>query len=73
VKKRAATEFACPEDEIVIHSLPSGYLARGSRKEADYVVADGKATRNSEIRQAVYERPPVPIDSVPGTNSIGVH
>jgi hypothetical protein len=73
VRKRAATDFGCPEDEIVVHELASGYLARGCRKEAGYVVQDGRATRNSEIRRAtVDERPPLPIDRVPGTNSIGL-
>jgi hypothetical protein len=73
VRKRAATDFRCPEDEIVVHGLPSGYLARGCRKEAGYVVQDGRAMRNSEIRKAsVDERPPLPIDRIPGTNSIGL-
>ena len=36
-------------------------------------VQDGRATRNSEIKKATGdERPPLPIDSIPGTNSIGL-
>ena len=59
VRKRAANDFGCPEDEIVVHELPSGYLARGCRKEAEYLVQDGRVTRNSEITKAsVDERPP---------------
>ena len=74
VRKRAAVDFGCPEDEIVVHELPSGYLARGCRKEAVYFVQDGMVTRDSEITKAtVDERPPLPIDRIPDTNSIGVH
>ena len=74
VRKRAAVDFGCPEDEIVIHELPSGDLARGCRKEAVYLVQDGKVTRDSEVTKAtVDERPPLPIDRIPDTNSIGVH
>jgi len=73
VRKRAAMDFSCPEDEIVVHHVPSGYLARGCRKEADYVVQDGQATRNSEIRKAAFdERVPVPIDHIADTNSVGI-
>ncbi|HWE25001.1 MAG TPA: hypothetical protein VG496_13765 [Myxococcales bacterium] len=73
VRKRAANDFGCPEDEIVVHGLPSGYLARGCRKEAQYVVQDGRATRNSEITKAtIDERPAVPVDRVANTNSIGL-
>jgi hypothetical protein len=74
VRKRAAVDFGCPEDEIVVHEIPSGYLARGCRKEAVYLVQDGMVTRDSEITKAtVDERPPLPIDRIPNTNSIGVH
>jgi hypothetical protein len=74
VRKRAAVDFGCPEDEIVIHGLPSGYLARGCKKEAVYLVQDDNVTRESEITKAtVDDRPPLPIDNIPGTNSIGVH
>ena len=73
VRKRASSDFRCPEDEIVVHELPSGYLARGCRKEAEYLVEDGRVTRNSEITKAtVDERPPLPIDRIPNTNSIGL-
>ena len=73
VRKLAANDFGCPEDEIVVHELPSGYLARGCRKEAEYLVQDGRVTRNSEITKAmVDERPPLPIDRIPNTNSIGL-
>ena len=73
VRKHAATDFGCSEDEVVVHGLPSGYLARGCRKEAEYGVQDGRVTRNSPIRKAtVDERPPLPIDRIPGTNSIGL-
>ncbi len=73
VRKRAANDFGCPEDEIVVHELPSGYLARGCRKEAQYLVQDRAVNRNSEIRKAtVDERPELPIDRLPNTNSIGI-
>ena len=73
VRKRAANDFGCPEDEIVVHELPSGYLARGCRKQAEYVVQDSRVIRNSEITRAtVDERPPLPIDRIPNTNSIGL-
>lgn len=73
VRRRAATDFGCPEDEIVLHELPSGYLARGCRMEAEYLVQDGRVTRSSEIKPAtVDERPPLPIDRIPNTNSIGL-
>lgn len=73
VRKRAADEFRCPEDQIVVHHVLSGYLARGCKKEADYLVKDGQATRNSEIRKAaVDERPSVPIDRIAKTNSVGI-
>jgi hypothetical protein len=64
VRKRAALDFGCPEDEIVVHELPSGYLARGCRKEAKYLIRDARVTLHSEITNAtVDERPPLPIDS----------
>jgi hypothetical protein len=73
IRKRAANDFGCPEDEIVVHELPSGYLARGCWKEASYLLQDGRVTRNSEITKAtVDERPPLPIDRIPGTNSLGL-
>jgi hypothetical protein len=73
IRKRAATDFNCPEDEIVVHEWSSGYLARGCGKEARYLVQDGRVTRSSPITKAtVDERPPLPIDRVPGTNSIGL-
>ncbi|HET7785259.1 MAG TPA: hypothetical protein VFL36_04770 [Myxococcales bacterium] len=73
VRKSAADDFACPEDEIVIHELPSGYLARGCRKEARYLLQDGRVTRTSAITRAtVDERPPLPIDRIPNTNSLGL-
>ena len=74
VRKLAATDFGCPDDLIVLHGLPSGYLARGCRKEAQYIVQGGQAARNSDVTRAtVDERPPVPVDRVANTNSIGVH
>jgi hypothetical protein len=73
VRNRAANDFGCQEDAIVVHELPSGYLARGCRKEAEYLVQDGRVTRKSEITKAtVDERPPLPIDRIPNTNSIGL-
>jgi len=73
IRKRAARDFNCPEDEIVVHELPSGYLARGCRKEAEYLVQDGRVTRHSPVTKAtVDERPPLPIDRIPGTNSLGL-
>jgi hypothetical protein len=73
IRERAARDFHCPEDEIVVHELPSGYLARGCRKEAEYLVQDGRVNRTSPITKAtVDERPPLPIDRIPGTNSLGL-
>ena len=73
IRKSAANDFGCPEDEIVVHELPSGYLARGCKKEAQYLLQDGGVTRNSEVTRAtVDERPELPIDRIPNTNSIGI-
>jgi hypothetical protein len=73
VRMRAADDFGCPVDEVVVHELKSGYLARGCKKEAGYFVQDGQAVRNSEITKAtVDERPELPIDRIPGTNSVGL-
>ena len=73
VRNRAAKDFGCQEDEIVVHELPFGYVARGCRKEAVYLVQEGRVIRNSEITKAtVDERPPLPIDRIPNTNSIGL-
>jgi hypothetical protein len=55
VRKRAANELGCPEDEILVHELPSGYLARGCRKEAEYLLQDGRVIRNSEITRATVD------------------
>jgi hypothetical protein len=39
-----------------------------------YLVQGGMVTRDSDITKAtVDERPPLPIDRIPNTNSIGVH
>jgi hypothetical protein len=74
VRKQAANDFGCPQDEIVIHQLNAGYLARGCKKEAKYSVQDGGVERNSEITRAtVDERPELPIDRIPGTNNSGLH
>jgi hypothetical protein len=73
VRKRAANDFGCPEDEIVVHELRSGYLARGCRKQADYLVQDSRVTRTSDVTKAtVDERPPLPIDRIPNAGSIGL-
>ena len=69
IRKSAAKDFGCPEDEIVLHGLPSGYLARGCRKEAEYLLQDGQVKRNSEIKRAIDERPPVPVDSTASNTS----
>ena len=71
IRKQAANGFGCPQDEIVVHQLNAGYIARGCKKEAKYSVRG--VERNSEITAAtVDERPELPIDSVPG-NAIGIH
>ncbi|HZX95098.1 MAG TPA: hypothetical protein VFE90_11310 [Myxococcales bacterium] len=73
VRNRAAADFACPEDEIVVDSLRAGYLARGCRKEARYLVQEGRSVRTSDVTAAtVDERPDLPIDRIPNTNSIGL-
>jgi hypothetical protein len=54
-------------------SCPPATLARGCRKEAQYLLQDGGVKRNSEITRAtVDERPELPIDRIPNTNSIGI-
>ena len=74
VRKQAANDFGCPQDEIVIHQLNADYLARGCKKEAMYSVQDGGVERGSEVTAAtVDERPELPIDRIPGTNDIGIH
>lgn len=74
VRKQAANDFGCPQDEIVVHQFKAGYIARGCKKEAKYSVQDGGVERNSEITRAtVDERPELPIDRVLGTNDIGIH
>ena len=73
VRKQAASDFGCPPDDIVIHELNAGYIARGCKKEAKYSVQDGGVVRNSEITAAtVDERPELPIDRIPG-NDVSVH
>ena len=73
VRKRAAVDFGCPEEKVAIHGLGAGYLARGCWKEAEYRVRDGQAIRTTEIARAtVDDRPEIPIDRIPGTNSVGV-
>jgi hypothetical protein len=73
VRKLAANDFGCPADDIVVHELDSGYLARGCKKEARYTVQDGGWSRISEVTKAtVDERPELSIDRVPGTNSVGI-
>jgi len=32
VRKQAANDFGCPQDEIVVHQLNAGYIARGCKK-----------------------------------------
>jgi hypothetical protein len=73
VQKRAALDFGCPEERVTVDSAAPGYVARGCEKEADYVVADGRVSRNSAIRKAPPSSTPLPIDRIPGTNSIGIH
>ena len=71
VKKSAAVDFGCPEEEIVVHELSSGYLARGCRKEANYFVRNSQAIRDSGIRAAtVDERPELPIDHPRGSSIV---
>lgn len=73
VRKRAASDFGCPEEDVRVDESTPGYRAQGCRKEALYVVRGGSVTRESEIRSIGETRPPLPIDRVPGTDSIGVH
>lgn len=72
VRKRAASDFGCPEEEIRVDASSPGYVAQGCRKEAAYVVHDGRVTRESAIRNVGETRPPLPIDRIPGTNPIGI-
>jgi len=74
VRKSAAEDFGCPGDEIVLHRLPSGFLARGCRKEAEYLLQDGRVKLNSEIKRTTFdERPRVPVDSTASnTKSVGL-
>ena len=73
IRKQAASDFGCSPDEIVVHELSAGYLARGCKKEAKYPVLDGGVERSSEITAArVDERPELPIDRIPNTSDIGI-
>jgi hypothetical protein len=72
VRKQAALDFGCPKEDVWAYSEGSGYLAQGCRKEASYSVHDGRVTRTSEIRPTGETRPPLPIDRIPNTNSIGL-
>jgi hypothetical protein len=74
VRKLAANDFGCPPDEIVIHELREGYLARGCDKEARYFVQDGGVKRTTDVTPAtVYERPELPVDRIPNTSDIGIN
>jgi hypothetical protein len=74
VRELAANDFGCPPDEIVIHESREGYLARGCKKEARYVVQDGGVKRTTDITPAtVYERPELPTDRIPNTNDVGIN
>lgn len=72
VRKRAASDFRCPEEDVWVDELRPGYVARGCRKEAVYHLEDGRVTRTSEIRETAETRPPLPIDRIPNTDSIGL-
>ncbi|HET9676149.1 MAG TPA: hypothetical protein VFP21_01430 [Solirubrobacterales bacterium] len=72
IRERAAPEFDCPPEAIEVAPLQFGYRARGCGKEAVYVVQRGKATRDSDIRRATDDPPALPIDRVPGTDSIDI-
>jgi hypothetical protein len=72
VRERAALDFGCPEDWVAVESAPNGYLACGCEKEAEYRVDDGRVSRRSEVVKAPPCRPELPIDRIPGTNSIGI-
>jgi hypothetical protein len=72
VRKRASSDFGCPEDDVWVDALRPGYVARGCRKEADYDVHDGLVTRTSQVRPTGETRPPLPIDRIPDTNSVGL-
>jgi hypothetical protein len=72
IRERAALEFGCAADAIDVQPLQFGYRARGCGKEAVYLVGHGRVTRESEIRNATDDPPALPIDNVPGTNSIGI-
>ena len=73
VLERAAAEFGCPEDDMWVEASTAGYLARGCRKEAMYDVDDGRVTRRSEIRATGDLHPPLWMERVPDTDSIGLH
>jgi hypothetical protein len=72
VRKRAASDFGCAEEDVWVDEVGASYVASGCRKEAAYRVEDGRITRTSEIRQTAGTRPPLPIDRIPDTNSIGL-
>lgn len=72
IRERAASEFSCPADAIEVAPLQFGYRARGCGKEAVYLVQHGQVTRDSEIRKATDDPPALPIDRVPGTDSIDI-
>jgi len=73
VRKRAASDFRCPEEDVWVESLGwSGYVAHGCRQAAEYSVGDGRVQRTSEISPTGDTRPPVPIDRVFGSSPIGI-
>jgi hypothetical protein len=73
VRKRAASDFRCPEEDTWVESLGwSGYVAHGCRQEAEYSVGDGRVLRTSEIRPTGDTRPPLPIDRVVNSSPIGI-
>jgi hypothetical protein len=72
VRRQAAADFGCPEDRVAVDALGSRYVATGCEKKADYVVQDGRAIRRSAITRGPPTRQELPIDRIPGTNSIGI-
>jgi len=50
VRERAAFDFKCPGDRVSVDTKGFGYVARGCRKEAVYIISEGRVIRNSEVR-----------------------
>ncbi|MFL5366662.1 MAG: hypothetical protein ACJ781_14430, partial [Myxococcales bacterium] len=64
VRKRAATDFRCPEEDVWVESLGwTGYVAHGCRQEAEYSVGDGRGLLPHRHRAVGRAPPPEGVSS----------